>query len=203
MKQHVSELTPEEFQKTFPITLQEYDPDYQAWYEEEKEQIVKAVEKENISRINHIGSTSIPNIIAKPIVDILLEITKECDVDALEKRLNAIDFGTEVCFRKNDPFELMMAKGMTVEGFREKVFLLHVRYAGEWDELYFRDYLLKYPAAAEEYSQLKRDILDGIEKGTIERMPNGKPNGYSCAKYDFGSQISKKAKKEFKGRYKA
>lgn len=201
MKRHVSELTQEEFQKIFPIELKEYNANYKMWYEEEKQLIEETVGVENIVRINHIGSTAIENIVAKPMVDILLEITKECDVDMLVQRLNRIEFGTEVCNRRENPFEILMAKGMNVSGFSEKVFLLHIRYVGEWDELYFRDYLRKYPKIAEEYATLKVNILEGIHRGTIERMPNGKPNGYSVAKYDFVAQISKRAKDEFKGRY--
>ena len=44
MKEHVSELTPEEFQKTFPITLEDVRPEYSSWYEEERAAIVAMVQ---------------------------------------------------------------------------------------------------------------------------------------------------------------
>lgn len=202
MKEHISELSPDEFQKTFPIELKDVISDYSEWYEEEKDKILSVLSENGIARINHIGSTAIPNIKAKPIVDILLEIDDTCHIKKLVEALKEIDFGTEILYRKEEPFELLMSKGMTVNGFGQRVFLLHIRYLGDWNELYFRDYLLDNPDIAEEYSNLKIQILKDINDGRIERMPNGKPNGYSAAKYAFVDDISHKAKLAYKNRYK-
>lgn len=202
MKEHISELSPDEFQKTFPIELKDVISDYSEWYEEEKDKILSVLSENGIARINHIGSTAIPNIKAKPIVDILLEIDDTCHIKKLVEALKEIDFGTEILYRKEEPFELLMSKGMTVNGFGQRVFLLHIRYLGDWNELYFRDYLLDNPDIAEEYSNLKIQILKDINDGRIERMPNGKPNGYSAAKYAFVDDISHKAKSTYKNRYK-
>ena len=175
-KQHVSELTPQEFQKTFPIILKDVSPVYADWYQEEKISIIDVIDRKDIVRINHIGSSAIPNIKAKPVVDILLELDGTCNVDNVVEALKNTGFGTEVSIKKNNPFEYLLAKGMTDKGFDEKVFLLHVRYAGNWDELYFRDYLLDNPDVAAEYSSLKEKILKDISEGKMERMPNGQPN---------------------------
>ena len=202
MKKHVSELTPQEFQKTFPIILKDVQPEYKEWYEEEKKAILEALEEKDIVSINHIGSSAIPNIKAKPVIDILLEMDGTCNTDAALEALKSIGFGTEVCMKKENPFEYLLAKGMTVDGFAEKVFLLHLRYAGDWDELYFRDYLLDHPETAAEYSCLKEKILTDISEGRLERMPNGRPNGYSNAKYSFVKDISQKARSAYPGKYK-
>ena len=202
MKKHVSELTPEEFQKTFPITLEDVKPEFADWYEEEKRAILGVVDEKVIVRINHIGSSAIPNIKAKPVVDILLEIDGTCKTDSVVEALKSIGFGVEVSIKKENPFEYLLAKGMTVDGFAEKVFLLHLRYAGDWDELYFRDYLLDNPDVAAEYSSLKVNILKDIKEGKLERMPNGQPNGYSNAKYAFVNEVSRKAREVYKGRYR-
>ncbi|MBO7451587.1 MAG: GrpB family protein [Clostridiales bacterium] len=201
MKEHVSELTPEEFQKTFPIELKDVTPKFKVWYEEERDKIIGVIDKNDVIRINHIGSSAIPNIKAKPVVDIMLEIADDCNVDALIESLKSIDFGVEILMRKDDPFELLLAKGMTVNGFAEKVFLLHIRYAGDWNELYFRDYLLEFPDVAREYGELKEKILEDISEGKMERMPNGKPNGYSMAKFDFVNEVSNKAKERYCNKY--
>ena len=202
MKEHVSDLTPEEFQKTFPIELRDVTPEFKIRYEEEKGKILKAIDEKDIIRINHIGSSAIPDIKAKPVVDILLEIKEDCDIDRLIESMKSIDFGVEVLMRKENPFELLMAKGMTVNGFDERVYLLHIRYGGDWNELYFRDYLLEYPDVAQEYGKLKEKILDDIKEGRMERMPNGQPNGYSKAKFAFVEDISNKAKDRYQDRYK-
>lgn len=201
-KKHVSELTPQEFQKTFPITLADVLPEFADWYEEEKASILSVVDAKDIVRINHIGSSAIPNIKAKPVVDILLELDGTANVDRIVESLKSIDFGVEVSMKKENPFEYLLAKGMTVDGFAEKVFLLHLRYAGDWDELYFRDYLLDNPDIAKEYSSLKEQILTDISEGKMERMPNGQPNGYSNAKFSFVKEVSQKAKDAYPGKYR-
>ncbi len=200
-KKHVSELNPQEFQKLFPIVLKDVIPEYADWYEEEKKAIIGVIDAKDVVRINHIGSSAIPDIKAKPVVDILLEIDGTCIVSKVVEALKSIGFGTEVCMKKDEPFEYLLAKGMTVDGFAEKVFLLHLRYAGNWDELYFRDYLLEHPDVAAEYSRLKEQILDDISEGRLERMPNGQPNGYSNAKFSFVKDISQRARDLYQGRY--
>lgn len=201
-KKHVSELTPQEFQKTFPITLADVLPEFADWYEEEKASILSVVDAKDVVRINHIGSSAIPNIKAKPVVDILLELDGTANVGRIVESLKSIDFGVEVSMKKENPFEYLLAKGMTVDGFAEKVFLLHLRYAGDWDELYFRDYLLENPDVAKEYSSLKEQILTEISEGKMERMPNGQPNGYSNAKFSFVKEVSQKAKDAYPGKYR-
>lgn len=202
MKRKVSDLSPEEFQKTFPIVLKEHNPQYPAWYQAAKEEILGAVSREDVGRISHIGSSAVPGLLAKPIVDILLEIDGRCNVTKLQDDLKRIGFGEELATRSEDPFRLLLAKGMSCGGFAEKVFLLHVRYLGDWNELYFRDYLLAHPEAAEEYGRLKQGILRDIESGKIERMPGGKPNGYSQAKLEFVERMTAAAKKELAGKYR-
>ena len=201
-KQHVSELSAQEFQQTFPITLKDVIPEYADWYEEEKAAIRGVLDAHQVVRINHIGSSAILNIKAKPVVDILLEIDGTCNTDAVVEALKSIGFGVEVCIKKENPFEYLLAKGMTVDGFAERVFLLHLRYAGDWDELYFRDYLLENPGVAGTYSRLKEKILTDIAEGKLERMPDGQPNGYSNAKSSFVKEVSQKAKAVYYGRYR-
>ena len=202
MKKKVSELTPEEFQKTFPIVLEEYNQNYKEWYEVEKNNILSVVNNEDVIRINHIGSSAVEGLIAKPVIDILLEINGCCNVTKLLNDLNTIGFGEEIFQKADDPFRLLLSKGMTCDGFSEKVYLLHVRYLGDWSELYFRDFLKVHPDIAEEYGKLKLNILNDINDGIIERMPNGNPNGYSQAKFSFVEKFSAMAKHEFQDRYK-
>ena len=77
------EFTNEERAMLFPIVLREYNPAYPQWFAEEKANIERLVGAENILRISHIGSTAVLGLLAKPTVDILLEITDNADVEAL------------------------------------------------------------------------------------------------------------------------
>ncbi len=202
MKKKVSELSVEEFKKVFPIILKEYNSSYKDWYQNEKQNILNAVKAEDIARINHIGSSAVEGLIAKPTIDILLEIDGCCNVTKLVEDLKAIGYGDQIFTRRDEPMRLLLGKGYSSDGYAEKVYHLHVRYLGNWDELYFRDFLIANPDVATDYGKLKLNILKDIEKGTIERIPNGNPNGYSQAKLEFVKKYTNYAKQEFHDIYK-
>ena len=103
-------------------------------------------------RIDHIGNTSVGGLLAKPIVDILLQVAPNCDVERLKSAL----FGegwllvaeqSEPCWQL-DWNKGYTNKGYTPTGFADKVFHLHIRRVGDWDELYFRGYIAGQPEAA-------------------------------------------------------
>lgn len=202
MKKKVSELSMDEFKKTFPIILKEHNANYKDWYESEKKNILNAVKAQDVVRINHIGSSAIEGLMAKPTIDILLEIDGCCNVTKLVDDLKVIGYGNEIYMRNEDPMRLLLGKGYSIDGYAEKVYHLHVRYLGNWDELYFRDFLLENPDVSTEYGKLKQNILKDIEEGIIERMPNGVPNGYSEAKLAFVRKYSNMAKEDYQDRYK-
>lgn len=76
-------------------------------------------------------------------------------------------------------------KGYTENGFAEKVFHLHLRYQGNNDELYFRDYMNRNPLIAKEYEKLKLSLWKTYEHDR---------DGYTNAKTEFISKYTKKAK---------
>jgi len=171
----------------YPIILLEYNPAYPQWFVEEKAAIIRFVGEENIVGINHIGSTSVPGLFAKPTVDILLEIADDTDIDRLIDSLPQTDY---ICLNPPDmptpPPHLMILKGYTPSGFAERVFHIHVRYRGDWDELYFRDYLIQHPETANEYAELKRKLHKEFEYNR---------DGYTFAKGEFVRAVNEKARK--------
>ena len=82
MKQ-LNEMSLEELWQLFPIILKEHNPDYSIWYSEEKENLVHLLTPLGMRRINHIGSTSVERLIAKPIVDILAEFPLDYNIDTI------------------------------------------------------------------------------------------------------------------------
>lgn len=94
--------------------------------------------------------------LSKPTVDILLELTAAASVALASERLK-----TEwiLMSENREPLKLAFNKGYTEDGFAERVFHLHVRRAGDWDELYFRDYLRGHGETAEAYGRLKQELL--------------------------------------------
>jgi GrpB-like predicted nucleotidyltransferase (UPF0157 family) len=147
--------------------------------------------EENIVRISHIGSTSVPGLKAKPTIDILAEITQHCDTAKLIANMEAAGY---IYSRQpeNPPPHMMFMKGYTPEGFRGQAFHVHVRYGGDWNELYFRDYLRDHKDVADEYGKLKAALRKTFEHDR---------DGYTNAKTDFINRYTELARGEYKGRY--
>ena len=82
----LSEMTVEELWQLFPIILKEHNPEYKVWYDIEKTKLIKEFGK-IILRINHIGSTAVKGLIAKPTVDILMEISPKSNVNEVKEKL--------------------------------------------------------------------------------------------------------------------
>jgi len=62
---------------------------------------------------------------------------------------------------------------------------LHIRYPGDWDELYFRDYLLQHPETVREYEVLKQQLA--------EAFPNDR-DAYTDGKEAFIKEVTKRAR---------
>ena len=186
MEKKLSEMSLEELWKLFPIYLTEHQPYWKEWYTDEESFLKNRVPK--IERISHIGSTAINSIYAKPIIDILVEISKDyCLSDYKE----VIVKSGYTCM--SETFDrLSFNKGYTEEGFAERVFHLHLCYEGDNDELYFRDYLQTNTAIAKEYERLKLDLWKQYEHDR---------NMYTSHKGDFVEQYTQKGKLLFTGRY--
>lgn len=186
----LEEMTLEELWELFPIILKEHRSEYKRWYEEEKQQLTELFADFPIQRINHIGSTSVEGLIAKPIVDILLELPDMYDVEEASARLQNADWILMIEDKEKQTLDLN--KGYTPEGFAEKVYHLHVRAIGDWDELYFRDYLRKYPEVARQYEELKLTLKEKYEHNR---------DAYTDEKSKFVQKYSQKAREEFGSRY--
>ncbi|MCL2153264.1 MAG: protein-L-isoaspartate(D-aspartate) O-methyltransferase [Oscillospiraceae bacterium] len=179
------DITDEERANLFPIILSEYNPAWPHWYTEEKERLTMLIGMEKIVRIEHIGSTAISGLMAKPTVDILLEVAENTRVDYLIASMPDNEY---ICLRQqtiptNDL--VLFIKGYTPSGFAKKVFHIHVRYPGDWDEIHFRNYLLAHPEAADIYSILKRKLKEQYEHNR---------DGYTNAKGEFIQAVTRRAK---------
>ena len=182
----MSEMTLEELWQLFPIVLKEHQECWRKWYLEEETLLKNAVSK--MHRISHIGSTAIPAIWAKPIIDILVEIPRESDLfDYKDLIIN----NGYICMSQNEK-GLSFNKGYTENGFAERVFHLHLRYAGDHDELYFRDYLIEHPDVAKIYEKLKLGLWKEYEHNR---------DGYTNAKTEFVQKYTEKAKRIYGNRY--
>ena len=153
MKKKLSEMTNEELWELFPIFLVNHKDEWENNYKEEEKNLSIGLHSFLIRRIEHIGSTSIAKIWAKDIVDILLEIEKEESIENITEKIISLGYrkmsSTESRFSFN--------KGYTESGFAEKVFHLHLRFAGDNDEL-----AKKYQNNRDAYTDAKTEFIKKI-----------------------------------------
>ena len=136
MTKKLSEMTLEELWQLFPIFLTEHQPVWAAWYEEEAAHLRALLPAE--ARVSHVGSTAVEGIWAKPIIDILVEVPEEAPLASVGALLAEHGWTRMAADERRMSFN----RGYTEQGFAERVFHLHLRYAGDHDELYFPIFLV-------------------------------------------------------------
>ncbi|OFY62163.1 MAG: hypothetical protein A2V64_00845 [Bacteroidetes bacterium RBG_13_43_22] len=173
MTKELNELTAEELGKLFPINIVGYKPEWKDLYHLEEQKIREAIGK-NIFKIQHIGSTAVPGLSAKPTIDILVEIYEETNNELLISNLK--ETGYQYTQKpENPPPHMMFMKGYTPEGLTGQTYHIHVRYPCDWDEPVFRDYLIKNPEKAREYENLKKKLAEKY-RNDREEYTNKKTN---------------------------
>ncbi|MHA1977877.1 MAG: GrpB family protein [Candidatus Hodarchaeales archaeon] len=158
------------------VQLVEYQKSWDYRFQFESAMILLAL-GDLIEGIEHIGSTAIPGIIAKPIIDILIGIKDLKDVFAHLKVLEVLDYSYTA--EAGDDKRRFFKKGSP------RLFHLHfVRYESkEWkDHILFRDILLQDEGKRYRYQKLKMELA---QKFPTER------NKYAEAKTPFINQILK------------
>src|SRR5215213_5709802 len=130
---------------------------WRAAFETEAKDVAHAL-GENMVAIHHIGSTAIPNIFAKPIIDLLVEVKDITKVDKQSAAMEAL--GYEVMGEYGIPGRRYFRKD-NEEGVRTHH--IHVFEAGSAQvvrHLSFRDYLIAHPEEAQRYSELKTTLAE-------------------------------------------
>ena len=138
------------------IVIVEYDPRWPAMYEAEKARIGAAT-GDLFLEFEHVGSTAVPGLPGKPVVDILGAVRALPEVEAHLGALAELGYvqlpflpGRLFFLRRGMP-ESYNIHGIPIAGFR-----------GE-QQLIFRDYLRSHPEVAAEYGRLKCEIVTRIE----------------------------------------
>lgn len=135
-----------------PIELSEYDSAWPGLFEKEADRIEAALGGRAL-RLEHVGSTSVPGLAAKPILDIILAVADSADEPAYVPDL--VTAGYELRIREPDWYEHRMLKGRGPE------VNLHVfsEASPEIERmLRFRDILRQTPAECALYESVKREL---------------------------------------------
>lgn len=188
MEKELSELSLKELWELFPISLVPHSDKWTLYYSEIESLLKGMLSQYPVERLSHIGSTAISGIWAKDIVDVLIEVSKDSNLENIAKVLEKNGF-----IRMSTTADrISFNRGYTKHGFADKVFHVHLRRVGDNDELYFRDYLNEHPQTAREYETLKLQLWKQFQHNR---------NAYTDAKIEFVRKWTQKAKELYAGRY--
>ena len=184
MGKELAEMTLEELWQLFPIILTKHDERWAEYYAEQAAELTKILPHGAI--VNHVGSTAVKAIWAKPIVDVLVEVGASENLSEVAATLQNNGW----IKMSESESRMSFNKGYTEDGFAEKVYHLHLRRMGDNDEIYFRDYLNTHPEVAKEYESLKLGLWKTFEHDR---------DGYTAAKSEFVTKYTDLAKQISRG----
>ena len=177
-----------------PVEIVDYDPGWPADFERERRHLLSCLPEDLVVRIEHFGSTAVPGLAAKPIIDMLVEVT---DLAAVRERVVPLleSQGYEYFWRPTfgddgAPFYAWFIKRDPASGRRtHHIHVVEGTFASHWDRLLFRDYLIAHPDIAAQYGALKREIAAAPSTDRVR---------YTAAKGDFIQRITEIARRESK-----
>ncbi|WP_414526723.1 GrpB family protein [Nodularia chucula] len=150
-------------------------------FETESQQIA-LVMAENMITIHHIGSTAIPGIYAKPVIDFLIEVKDIGKTD--DQSVAMVAIGYEAMGEFGLPGRRYFRKNSSPDMRTHHVHTYEVGSSEITRHLAFRDYMISHPDAARQYSELKRELAKKYSQD-IE--------GYMDGKDEFIKVMEKKA----------
>lgn len=176
------------------VAIVPYDPAWPEAFRREKEHLLACLPGDLVRRVEHFGSTAVPGLAAKPIVDMLVEVT---DLQATKVRIVPVleTRGYDYFWRPTmgddvPPFYAWFIKRDPQSGIRTH----HIHmiedtpaFAGHWDRLLFRDYLIDQPSAAREYEALKLRLASS----STDRV------AYTDGKTEFVLRVTAEAKRRY------
>ncbi len=136
--------------------FRKYNQEYIFFFTSEKKKIMKAID--SVVKIEHIGSTSIPNLGGKGIIDIAVGVLKSKFTEAKKKLEEAgYEFREKASCQERLFFRIDYSYGNAVR--RVHVHLVKFN-SQDWKEMIgFRDYLLRHPEDVERYAKIKKEAV--------------------------------------------
>jgi GrpB-like predicted nucleotidyltransferase (UPF0157 family) len=164
-----------------PVVVVPYDEAWPSLFKRERIRIQRAIDSW-AEQIEHIGSTAVPGLAAKPILDILIGVRSLRDADFCIEPLERL--GYEYRGEAGVPGRRFFRKG------NPKTHHLHLAEVGSefWERhLLFRDYLRTHPEAAQVYARLKHHLAEHFREDRA---------AYTEAKTVFISGVVRRARED-------
>ncbi|HUH18617.1 GrpB family protein [Albibacterium sp.] len=189
MEKRITDLTKDEIAKLFPVKLSSHTSQWKGIYEKERD-LILSVLNDVILRIEHFGSTSVPNIIAKDTIDILIEISDENNFNSeIVEKFKTINYDY-ILQNEGSSQHMVFVKGYSPTGEKGQTFHVHMGPKNHqiWDRILFRDYLRERIEIAQQYEILKIKLS---ETHKYDRV------GYRIAKTKFVQKVTEEAKQYY------
>jgi GrpB-like predicted nucleotidyltransferase (UPF0157 family) len=170
------------------IAIREYDTNWPALFEEEAHRLYAAFGSVAV-RIEHVGSTSVPGLAAKPVIDIQVSVGSLLPHGRYVNTMVALGY-CHVALADFDFVYPFFHKPPEWPSTHH----VHLCEAGgeqEWKHLAFRNYLRVHPQTARQYEALKRELARAHSGSTPQSM-----EAYSLAKSEFVANVLRSAKKK-------
>jgi GrpB-like predicted nucleotidyltransferase (UPF0157 family) len=173
------------------VSVVPYEPAWPRMFEEEKRHLLDCLPQDLIRRIEHFGSTAIPGLAAKPIVDVLVEVSSLQETKARIAPVLEAE-GYEYFWRathgeSGPPFYAWFIKRNSAGVRTHHVHMVESDFE-HWDRLLFRDYLIDHPKTAKEYEALKLALA--------RDYPNDRV-AYTRGKTEFVVRVTQVAKEHY------
>lgn len=168
------------------ITVLNYNSEWPLKYARERDYITEIL-KDNCISVYHIGSTSVPGLAAKPIIDIMAVVRSLERVDTVAEKFS--DIGYEYLGEFGIEGRRYLRKGGD-----ERTHQIHIFQADDWNNigrhLAFRDYMRTHEKEREEYAKIKIDLAREFPYDI---------DGYCDGKENFVREIEELALSQFDG----
>ena len=178
-----------------PIAIGPYDASWAESFRRESEHLRSCLPAELVGRIEHFGSTAVPGLAAKPIVDMLVEVS---DLQATRERIAPIleSQGYDYFWRPTHgddgpPFYAWFIKREPRTRARtHHIHMVESHFSDHWDRLLFRDYLREHPEVARQYVDLKLRLASALAQDRV---------GYTRGKTEFIAEVTERARRSDAG----
>jgi len=168
------------------VVIVEHDPNWVVLFEQEVTLIQQVLGRDLITRIEHFGSTAVPGLAAKRIIDLLVGVrslaeAKKVAVSQLE------NLGYAYWFDNPDPQRMFFVKGLPPNSPRTHHIHMVEPDSLQWERLLFQDYLCKHSDEAARYAQLKRQLA---QRFSTDR------EAYTSGKAEYIESVMQKARQQ-------
>jgi len=174
------------------VAVVPYNPAWPEMFRQERLHLLSCLPSDLVRRIEHFGSTAVPGLAAKPIIDILVEVT---NLEETRERIAPIleAQGYDYFWRPSwgddiPPYYAWFIKRDQNGNRTHHIHMVEAQFE-HWERLLFRDYLIEHPDIAREYGNLKMNLSNKHHKDRI---------AYTQAKGEFITRVTKAAESYYK-----